>query len=217
MNSQNSQPKFLVKLIKPSLDNIIVTENFELHTQISKFLVSMVKDFDTHEEYIKWNPVFTFMVNNSHSPYLMAKIHAYLYSNPKSRTELLKPVTEDNEVPNSALLRVLKQNADHVTAHYAKVATIYSVGKKIVQDLVQQRSRRQTFNFLSDDLIKLIAFNSLWISFRLILKNKSFSFTKLKSILRSNFLVPFVLSSSFIIPNLVINLYPNRKFYHNLS
>lgn len=213
LNSQGSQPKLLINYIKPSLDSVIITKNFDLQNQISKFLLKMVKDFETHESFLKWNTVYTFMINNNESPYLMAKLHAYLYSNPKTCEELTKPVLLENEEPNPVLLEKLKKNDNEIISHYARVATVFSQGRKLVSDLMSQRETRQKYQYLMSPIIGILILNVAWISSRLILKHKVYNIRKIQEYLSSEIIIPLTISIPLIGSNLYLNFLENRKIY----
>ena len=187
--------------MKPTFDLIVQTENKKLKKNCENFILNLLCIKSTHENFLKWSRVYTFIVEHHLNDYLMSKIIGKLYQNDNLYEIINKKQNEDDELPFASLLYMLSKSKDELARYYSKTASLIMKKSKLSKNLIDKREFRSDLNSYFKNFIIFSFIGISWISMRNFFKNiKKYNLKSIKNnfklIFKQNMIFKYLISSS---------------------
>jgi hypothetical protein len=163
----------------------VQTKNQKLKELSEEFILDMLNHKSTHSNFLKWNSVFTFIVEHRIDDFLMSKVVGKLYQNEDLIDVLDRTKVEDDQLTFGSLVYMLSTSKDALAKFYAK--STFLIMKTHSNDVIDKRESRNLSTFYLTQFVISAFVGISWISLRQISKLKTFNLSKMWKFYENSF------------------------------
>eukprot|EP01080_Neovahlkampfia_damariscottae_P001122 gene1122-10636_t len=208
----SEQSSFVI--LKPTFDILVQTENKKLKKLCETFILNLVSNRSTHQNFLKWSRVYTFMVEHHLNDFLMSKLIGKLYQNDEIYDLINTKINEDEELTFASLIYILANSKDELARYYAKTASLIMKKSKNSKNLIDKREFRSDVKLTLMNISIFSMIGISWISMRYFIRQfknlKEYNLKSIKKYLKLTFQNNFntylisTFSTAFIFTNFFI-------------